>query len=383
MREDYYKFGYDILGPFLHGFVFWLKKSFRDSGIEKVFFLSRDGYLMLNAFRMLDDGQYNQECSYVYFSRNSIRRSLLWCCQSYEESLKYYSNCRYTTLNELSSYYGLSQDQIAGVCENASEIWNDSIEYSSLVNNTLVKNIYIALEKDIKNNSKRQFELLKKYLEQEGVSGKCAIVDIGWHGSMQRYIEEFVSIIGINASFHGYYVGHTPVAKLKGTADGWLYNCESSSMRKKVLCFFGVIEKFFQVQEGSTYGYQHKDGKVCPLLEEYEFEGEKKYSELLKHIQDGALEYVRRHSDISPGESSWKKMIQFGTSPSLSQTKLFVFLCNKDGAKTYFLPQKGLFSYSLVEFIRALSNSAWKTGFMKMAFKIPLPYYWLYKLMRK
>ncbi len=383
MKENYYRFGYDILGPFLLGFVSWLRQSVVKMGIKKVFFLSRDGHLMMQAYRLLAGDDLAEECRYVYFSRNSIRRSLLWSCTSYEDSLKYYSKCRYTTLNEVAAYYGITCEQVKVVCPSASEIWNDLIDFSTITSNETVRHIYESMAPFIRENSIAQSNLLKDYLQQEGISGDCALVDIGWHGSMQRYVEEFIAVNGLDATFHGFYVGHTPAAKLQGTADGWLYDTEASKMRKRVLCFFGVIEKFFQSQEGSTYSYRRDGTAVCPCLDKYEFDGEDDNADCLKVIQDGALEYVRVNRLNAVGDSPEKRMISFGVSPTLEQVSLFTFLCNKDGVKTYFLPKKGLFSYGLKEFIHALSNSAWKTGFMKMAFKLPLPYYYVYKLLRK
>ena len=75
--------------------------------------------------------------------------------------------------------------------------------------------------------------------------------------------------------------------------------------------------------------------------------------------------------------------IKFGMHPSLAQTKLFKFFYTMDGERLYFLPQKSLFHYKPKEFIQDLRNSMWKTGFMKEAFKIPFPYFWIYQLMKK
>ena len=380
---NYRSFGYGVLGPFLNGFVSWLAQSLVRREIDKVFFLSRDGHLMMQAFREVSSIDRDFDCRYVYFSRNSIRRALLWTCSSFEESLRYFSNCRFTTLNEIAAYYGLTEELVVSLHPEASDVWNQPIDFSCIARNQIVRSIYVSFESRIKEISKQQSDLLRRYLIQEGMVGKCAIVDIGWHGSMQHYLEEFVSVVGIEALFHGFYVGHTPSFCLKGSADGWVYDRIDSPLRKKVLCFFGVIEKFFQTQEGSTRGYSQADGVVSPVLEAYEFEGDRRHADLLRIVQNGALDYVKDNRGAAADAQPWAKMIAFGTSPTLAQTQMFAFLCNNDGAKTFFLPQKALFAYAPNEFVHALSDSAWKTGFMKMAFKLPFPYYAIYKLLRK
>ena len=55
------------------------------------------------------------------------------------------------------------------------------------------------------------------------MNGKYAIVDIGWHGSMQFYLEEFFRVRNLNIYLDGYYVGINPVSDLVGNTFGYLY----------------------------------------------------------------------------------------------------------------------------------------------------------------
>ena len=72
-------------------------------------------------------------------------------------------------------------------------------------------------------------------------------------------------------------------------------------------------------------------------------------------------------------------LIDFGLKPSIADTKVFSFFYNIDGQKYFFLPQKKIFQYKPGELLRALNYSPWKTGFMKSLFKIPFPYYVIYR----
>lgn len=109
--------------------------------------------------------------------------------------------------------------------------------------------------------------------------------------------------------------------------------------------------------------------------------------ELTEVIKDGdevfLMEYLEPLSHTENNKSLYMPLMKFGMYPTLSQTKIFRFFYTTDGKKTYFLPQKNVFCYSPKEFFLALSNSMWKTGFMKEAFKIPFPYYWIYKFIRR
>ena len=65
-------------------------------------------------------------------------------------------------------------------------------------NNKEVEQIYICLKEQIYEKSQQQRQLLLAYIEQIGMKGSCAIVDIGWHGSMQYCLEQIAKYNGLD-----------------------------------------------------------------------------------------------------------------------------------------------------------------------------------------
>ena len=61
--------GYEAQGPVLYGYVNWLQEQFKEDGIEKAFFLARDGQLMQKAYRKLSHFVPNE---YMYASRKAL-----------------------------------------------------------------------------------------------------------------------------------------------------------------------------------------------------------------------------------------------------------------------------------------------------------------------
>ena len=49
--DKYYRYGFEVIGPLLFGFSKWLHKIAVEQRIEHLYFLSRDGYLLLKAYR--------------------------------------------------------------------------------------------------------------------------------------------------------------------------------------------------------------------------------------------------------------------------------------------------------------------------------------------
>ena len=76
-------------------------------------------------------------------------------------------------------------------------------------------------------------------------------------------------------------------------------------------------------------------------------------------------------------------LVEFGKSPPLWGVKLFSFFYNVDGTKQHFVAQKPLWKYRPKELLHDLSNSVWKTGFMKSVLKVPFPYFKIYDILRK
>ena len=118
----------------------------------------------------------------------------------------------------------------------------------------------------------------------------------------------------------------------------------------------------------------------------YEYTENRQIIQAIKCWQNGALRYVEKANaaDIRKSKEEFvRPLLSFGMHPSLKDTRLFSFFYNIDGSKVWYLPQKPLYRYRPKELVHALANSPWKTGFMKAAFKLPLPYHLIYRALKK
>lgn len=66
--------GYEILGPILYYFTTWIHRKAQENNIKKLFFLSRDGYLIMKAYEELYSEE-NAECRYLLVSSNSVKNA--------------------------------------------------------------------------------------------------------------------------------------------------------------------------------------------------------------------------------------------------------------------------------------------------------------------
>lgn len=384
--RKYRAFGYSRFGPFLYGFVRWLKSELVRKGYKKVFFFSRDGYMMKKAFDIINDTDIVSK--YVFFSRKSLRTPLLHRCADFEDSLKYLSRERFISVGKLLEYYGFDEQQRQRLAKDGGFSLDIDIPYDKLKDSALAKRIYTQYTEQINDFSRTQDDLLGRYLEQIGMNGRFAIVDIGWMGNMQYYLELYLQSRAVPADIEGYYIGIERSAPVKSALNGYLYSPVDMSRKKQVICFFGGYEKLLQSLEGSVSGYRQGINGVEPVLCPYEYAGSDaaQIVSAVRQWQQGALCFVQKAFRDGLKDSDEKltmPLIRFGMYPSIEDTRLFSFFYNTDGTKVYYTAQKPLYRYKPKEFIHALANSPWKTGFMKSAFKLPLPYHLVYKLLKK
>ena len=220
--DAYYRLGYDKFGPFLNGFMHWLREEFKKEKYDKVFFMSRDGYMMNVANNFFQKTEtLNLDFEYVYFSRNSLRRALLWTAKSYEESLKYIGYSKYLSFYELMDYYGFDEAVVLEIAEKYKINCSTYFLYRDLNQNKVLQAIYENYREKIFEKSNARYQLVEKYIRQINMLGNVAIVDIGWNGTMQWCLEEIMRISGKKTVISGYYVGISPVNGIQGKVVGY------------------------------------------------------------------------------------------------------------------------------------------------------------------
>ena len=100
----------------------------------------------------------------------------------------------------------------------------------------------------------------------------------------------------------------------------------------------------------------------------------------------GALDYIEQKKNYLKEDEDYVKfaqpLIAIGKNPTLKMVKLFLFLQYRWGKRILCESEK-LVQYKPRELMHALSNSVWKTGFLKSVFKIPFPYFYIYRIFRK
>lgn len=402
MTDSYYKFGYEKFGPFLWGYVKWLHSNFKKENIKKVFFFSRDGYIMKKAYDLL----YHDDIKDMYLevSRRSLRVPILWLDPSFENYINMISPSKLITIQSIFDGAGLDINNYKELLIKYNFTKESTFDRSEILNNKQLKKLYNELFPEIIKKSKSEYKLLQLYLNQQDVSGKFAIVDIGWGGSMERYLTQTLNTFHIPHDIYGYYIGVADyytknIKEFPLKMKGYLFDFKNDNKAvDKRSSFVGLFESLFLEQAGSVENYKREgNDKVVSNRYPYEYLDDNKPTfELIsvKKIQKGAIDFIKdiQHDFVLSNvlkfnsDELYQGIEQTGMQPNKEDLNLFAdFHFYDEGRDDKLAAPAGLFSY--MEHPKKLKEdflvSRWKIGFMKKMFKLPLPYQKMYEQMRK
>lgn len=394
---DYYqKFGYECFGPLLWGYTRWLIKNIEERKIAKVYFLSRDGYIMQKAFELIHS-DLDVENHYLEVSRRSLRVPILWMDSSFENLLSMLSISEKISLQSIFDCVGLDMENYKELIAEC-HLGKDSFFYrKNIRNNSDLMNLYHRLQNDIKRNSQAEFSLLQAYLHQMEVKGDFVIVDIGWSGGMQRFLRKTLNKIGVENHITGFYTGVASfyIRNMKDgelNLNGYLFDYSHHYKKNEISPFVGLYETLFLEGRGSVKRYKKtSDGLI--VAERYPYEYEKNEFLIVKKIQDEALKFIRDIESIEiikyfnfSSEDTFSNLRKIGLTPSWKDLEKLGKIHFFDEGELTTLGGEHSLSFYLFhpkQLKKDLFSSRWKIAFFKKILVLPLPYYKIYKCLKR
>ena len=386
--NPYKQIGYAVLGPMLYGFVCWLEREIpRD---ETIVFLAREGALLKKAFEEISD----RPSVYLRISRRAANLARLKHMRSAQEVVE--SNIRMTnivcTQEKFARNYGLSDEEIHRIFKN------ENLVEDAIIGNSTAKLKFLSIIwPTLKVKAAEQHDLLQRYLEQLHCTEKCAVVDVGWLGTIQALLSASnFQIAGRTISWNGFYMGVMP-AKSESpykTIKRHGYLCEEGYPQKLHESVFNsttFLDLIFLSTDGSTVSYTWGEhGKTIPVFAQPE--NDANISAIITSMQNAGLQFVEdiHHSHVSllvkaDAEIAVGNYEAMARIPSLSTIELFRGFKYHDGYTYSLVSEHGSGYYMLhpKQFLRDfLHNGGNKVWFLKSVFKLPLPYIHILNLMR-
>ncbi|WP_125711241.1 HAD family hydrolase [Lacticaseibacillus porcinae] len=399
--NDYFsQFGYEAFGPLLYGFSMWLADQLRKDNVKQVFFLARDGYIMKRAFECLGFDKDFEVC-YFEASRRSLRIPAYHRDMSLDDILGELTVPNMTNISQIFDSLGLD---VTEYLEEIQRLGFDQATYlkrDSLSTNKMFLKLLQHVYTDVMINADAERADLIGYLNQHDFNKKTALVDIGWGGSMQKYLLETLQANHFDANIVGYYVGLTAKAKSNlgkydYSARGYVFDNLHHSGKDLERPFVGLFETLFLEQSGSVKRYIQSDQNFVALRYPYEYSVDDEPTPEAVHVgelQERALEFIEDFSNSPLREFVGKDSITMfnnlqviGVNPSMKDVNAFGdFQFFNNSQKVYLAKPSHYITYLVHphRLVHDLFDSQWKTGFLKRLLRLNIPYQRLFDVLRR
>ena len=370
-----YIIGFSVFGPLLYGYLKWIQKKAEKDQIDTLCFLSRDGYVLKRGFEALED----KRGIYFYASRRAFVVPYLQFCRSFSEMIACYKSWDKTfTLDILFTRLGLDINQYGDVLRKYGYTRDSVLNFKEVQNDRRVLKVWEEVYPDIVSNSKNQYILLKRYMEQEKIGNRVALVDVGAKCTIEialrKLNEKYNSISEIKGYYLNLFVEETD------NRQAFLSLLDANEKKAMFRFCYMFLEVFLSAPHGTVLGYQENENDIVPTLADYEYGGDQVNSRRLKELQQGALDFVTRfecelskYFEILP-ELAIANFKSFGLYPCVTDAiRWGDFLFWADRMRPLAKPRNGIFYvWHPILFWHDFGQSLWPAGFLKRMLKFSI-----------
>lgn len=304
--DFFHHYGAHVLGPAFSTFLLGLIEKIEAVKPDKLFFLARDGYLfekMYARWRELEpDRAHWPEPVYVYASRRVVATASVAEGLSPEQAVVAFYNPKQHGLLSVLKTFGLPAEDFVhlarehGFTELAEPVhdWRDPRLVAFLADE--------RVQSRIRPIGEAARDRLRRYFEQHGFFAceRVALVDIGWNGTIQKFLRDSFGNQPDYPDVHGWYFAF--VAAMHGDfgmgerIEGLIQDARNGNPYERTpMDFEEIFEQGARSGEGTTLGYVEKDDQVMPVLKEDhapDRQGEIACNPLIERFQAGVLDHL-------------------------------------------------------------------------------------------
>lgn len=240
-RPPLYVYGYNVLAPLLSAFIHGVAQYCLDAGIRRLYFFSREGWLFERIWKAiapnLFPGAQLPGISYLYVSRMALAgascayQGLLPASadivflpagnRDFRDICRVFSLQAEPFAGHLARYGLTAETVLTGA--HPGFVPNDRLQFNELLTDD-------AFQAEIRRQTRTANDALMRYLEDQQFFShpEVALVDIGWLGTIQRFLYDAVKHRPDAPVCRGYLLGATRgvvyPATAKNSIEGVLYD---------------------------------------------------------------------------------------------------------------------------------------------------------------
>lgn len=303
-KTDLYEYGFKYGGPYAIGFTTWIHDFCKEKNIDKILFLSRDGYTL----KMVYDSLYHDiPCEYALWSRNSAARAGIKTFPFYfiTSALLGRTDFLYNVKNQLQyfqvpelesklSSYGLTPDALIG--------------RNHMENNKKFTSLIIDHIEEVKKSLDNEVEAAKEYYSTVLKDcKKVVVVDTGWSSANISILQNAIEadwmpdckVISIMAGMLPRYARVSPAQLLTNNLCIYMFSPQMNAYEMdfnrdtKYNPFF--YELFSAAPHSSLRRFQkNKNGNLEFIFDSPEVENYWTFNQ----IREGMLDFVEEYKKV-------------------------------------------------------------------------------------
>lgn len=318
-----FKLGYAALGPIIVGYVHWLKYKAAERGISDLFFFSREGRILMDAYQTLfGDDASAPEAHYFLISRRCVRVAALETTADVctRASDPYPPGVVLEDLFE--GRFGVKLDGDCGT--RALERIGFHHARTTLGNDAGTRYRFVELAKELSaqilQNASKEREHYTNYIDETTFleCEKPGVVDVGWNGNLQGALTELTG-----RHSEGFYYATTAESAFwarKGHIHhGYVGNCLNDARNPSAVIQYRDVFEYLTCHTDPTL-IRFSDG-ASPVFHKEEGIAERR--SFVRQVHSGVLAFAH---DFHKGFSEF--MDDFVMDPYLSEGVFKSFVSN-------------------------------------------------------
>lgn len=283
-----------VIGPILISFTAWVLRTAKAEGIDRLYFVSRDGQILYKIALELLKFMSAPECRYLYGSRQAwFLPSVTTCDAEHLDWLLLPG--RSTAIKDILARLNLCPADIAEQLTEAGfatsgydiQLSGDELEHFKhfLFNTPSIISV-------VEEKAKASRTLVAKYFEQEQLNdgSSWAIVDIGWRLNCQQALKRIIEALGWPCQPKGLYFGlandHLPSSKV-GWHKAYLSSQDTLFWKRGLL----IEHAFTPATHPPVIGYSATPDGVVPIFKTVDLN--KRLIDYTKLLHSLCVDYAR------------------------------------------------------------------------------------------
>lgn len=223
-QSDLYQWGYHYLGPMLCAYMHGLAEQARARGLRRLYFLSREGECLQKIWRTITPMLYAGDASlpeddYLYVSRMALAGPS--CAQSglnYENARVVFLPPTNRDFRDVARVFGLDLDPLKPYLrrhglqtDSVLSRWHTGWHRDNDARFKRMLETDDAFQAEVRRQKQPAGQALERYLSDKGffAESDVGLVDIGWLGTIQRYLHQGIAHRSDAPVLHGFVLANT------------------------------------------------------------------------------------------------------------------------------------------------------------------------------